>query len=207
MFELIQSTRRILRYAAALLIFSCASVMAQDRASAPADETDAKPTTMFPKGTWTSQFHAAYFHTVVDDEELSAAVASAGYYFDDRHVVRVEAVGYYFDVERPSPDAEDSLGTGLNLGLRYHFFERERFSAFIDGIAGFFYANKNFPEGGTHFNFNEQLGLGVTYRINENMHLISGCRYIHISNARIRGADENPSFDGLGGYLGVMFTF
>jgi hypothetical protein len=30
---------------------------------------------------------------------------------------------------------------------------------------------------------------------------------MHVSNAQIRGRDENPSFDGVGGYLGVMFTY
>jgi hypothetical protein len=203
--EFIRLTGRIAGYIAAIVMLSCAVASAQEPAQST--ETEEKRATMFPKGTWTSQFHAAYFHSIVDDEDVDAAVASVGYYFDDRHVFRVEAVGYYFDEEGPNPDAEDSLGSGLNVGLRYHFLEYKRVSLFIDGIAGLFYANRNFPEGGTHFNFNEQLGLGVTFRLGENTHLISGARFMHISNARIHGEDENPSYDALGGYIGVMFTF
>jgi hypothetical protein len=30
---------------------------------------------------------------------------------------------------------------------------------------------------------------------------------MHISNARIHGEDENPTFDGLGGYIGLLFTY
>lgn len=175
--------------------------------AAQADEPTTRPATMFPKGTWTSQFHGAYYHAFADDEEIVNAAASIGYYFDDKHVVRFELDGYRFDEEGGSGDAEDSLGTGFNLGLRYHFLEYERFSMFVDGIVGAQYSRRNFPEGGTHFNFNEQLGLGISYRLHDNLHLISGCRYMHISNARIRGEDENPGFDSLGGYFGVMFTF
>lgn len=181
--------------------------------AATAAEQDASnttpPATMFPKDMWTLELTTSYFHAIVDDEDIYNGVVAGGYYFDDKHAVRVEMLGYKMDLEddNNTGDADDSTAFGLNLGLRYHFFEYQRLSVFIDGIVGAFYGSRNFPEFGTHFNFNEQLGLGATFRIDDNAHLIGGCRFIHISNARIRGADENPGFDGLGGYFGVVFTY
>lgn len=162
---------------------------------------------MFPKGTRTMQFYGAYYHSIVDDEEIVNAVAALNYYFDERHAFRVEIVGYRNDVEGSSPDADDSVAGGVNVGLRYHFLEYQRFTMFFEGVAGMFYGSRNFPEGATHFNFNEQLGLGATFRLDEHAHLIAGARFMHISNARIRGEDENPGFDCLGGYFGLMFTY
>jgi hypothetical protein len=173
-----------------------------------AASTAERPATMFPKETWTLEFSTSYFHAIIDDEDIYNAVVGSSYYFDNKHAVRVELLGYKMYQENGgSPDADDSNAFGANLGLRYHFLEYERLSLFIDGIAGMFYGSRNFPKGGTHFNFNEQLGLGATFRLDDNAHLFGGCRFIHISNARIRGADENPGFDGLGGFFGVMFTY
>lgn len=191
-----------------VLLLACLAATARgaDDTSDSVDRAINAPS-MFAKGTWTTQFHGAYFHSVVDDEDIYNAVASAGYYFDHKHVFRVELLGYRLDQEGTGDDADDATGMGVNLGLRYHFLERERLSLFFEGIAGLFYGHRNFPEGGTHFNFNEQLGLGATLRMRDNLHLIGGVRFIHISNARIRGEDENPSFNGLGGFVGVMFTY
>jgi hypothetical protein len=172
----------------------------------PADAVLHAPT-MFPKGMWTLEFDAAYYHALADDEDIYSGYAGVGYFFDRKHEVRAEFLGQYMYEEGDSPDADDAAAFGANLGLRYHFYEYERLSLFIEGIAGFFYANRNFPQGGTHFNFNEQLGLGATFRLYDNAHVIGGVRYMHISNARIRGEDENPGFDGLGGFVGMLFTF
>jgi hypothetical protein len=175
--------------------------------TATAQTKPAEPESMFPKGTWTMEFYGNYVHSVGKGDSVTSSVAAGGYYFDDRHVVRLEAVGYFLDTDSDSRDADDSLGGGLNIGLRYQFFERGPWTLFFEGIAGMLYGGHNFPSGGTHFNFNEQLGLGATLRLDEHAHLIGGARYMHISNARIHGEDENPTFDGLGGYIGVLFTY
>jgi predicted porin len=162
---------------------------------------------MFPKGTWTVDLYASYNASVAKGESVSSGVAGVSYYFAERHAVRAEVVGHFLDNDGDSPDADDSWAPGANIGLRWHFHERDRLTLFIEGIAGLFYGQHNFPKGGTHFNFNEQFGLGATYRIDGNVHFLGGVRYMHISNARIRGADENPSYDGLGGYVGVLFNY
>jgi hypothetical protein len=162
---------------------------------------------MFAEGTWTLELYGTYFHSFHKDDDLGTAVAGGGYYFDDRHAVRAEVTGFYLNNEGDGPDADDTFAPGGNLGLRYHFYERDRLTLFFEGLVGFFYGFRNFPQGGTHFNFNEQVGLGATYRVGDNAHLVGGFRYMHVSNARIRGEDENPTFDGMGAFFGVTFTY
>jgi hypothetical protein len=169
---------------------------------------DAVPrASMFPKGTWTMEYYGGYIHSVSQDENVSSGVVAGGYYFGERHALRAEVVGSFLDNDGTTSDADDSVAGGLNLGLRFHFLEHEGLTLFFEGIAGMFYGARNFPEGGTHFNFNEQLGLGATIRLDEHAHFFGGARYMHISNARIHGEDENPSFDGVGGFIGMLFTY
>jgi hypothetical protein len=148
---------------------------------------------MFPKGTWTSQFYGAYYESVVEDEAIGSLVASGGYYFDDRHVFRVELVAHRLDDDEPGPDADTATATGGNLALRYHFLEHQRLSLFFEGLAGFFYGTRNFPAGGTHFNFNQQLGLGLTWRLRDNLHLIGGARYITSPTPRSAAKTKIPA--------------
>jgi hypothetical protein len=194
----------------ALLVLLLVGVIATQasNAQAAADDGAAAEATMFPKGTWTFEFYGNYFQSYQESDNLGSAVAAGGYYFGDRHAIRAEVVGYGLDNEEdPGPDCDDTFATGVNVGLRYHFYERDRTTLFVEGLAGLFYGLRNFPAGGTHFNFNEQLGVGATYRLQDNCHVMGGVRYMHISNAQIRGQDENPSFNGLGGFVGVLFRY
>ena len=68
-------------------------------------------------------------------------------------------------------------------------------------------ADHRVPPGGTNFNFIEEFGVGATYRLSDNCYFIGGVRYFHLSNAHLHGADENPSLNGMGYYVGLMWTF
>jgi hypothetical protein len=180
-------------------------LIAAPRASS-AEEPAEAPASMFPEGMWTLQLYGAYVPSYETDDKLASGTLGGSYYFGERHSVLFELAGYSFDPEG-SFDAEDSCGGGANLGLRFQFFELDRLTLFVEGLAVMQEITHNFTQGGTHFNFNTQAGLGATFRIAENIHLIGGCRYVHISNAQIHGKSRNPNFNGVGGYLGVMFTF
>jgi hypothetical protein len=193
---------------AVVLVLLVTGTLAGETASAEAPAAAAKAgASMFPKGTWTLDLYANHFASLAKGESVTSGVAGVSHYFAERHAIRAEMVGYFLDNDGDSPDADDAFAPGLNVGLRWHFLERERLTFFIEGIAGLFYGAHNFPQRGTHFNFNEQFGVGATYRIEGNVHLTGGVRYMHISNARIRGEDENPSFDGLGGFFGILFSY
>ena len=173
---------------------------------AEAQDTREASVSMFPKGLWTLQLNGAYLPSYETDDAASYGTIGGSYYFDERHSVLLELVGYSLDNEGDF-DADNAAAGGGNLGLRYQFLEHQRLSLFVEGLAGFLQAEHNFPPGGTHFNFALQAGLGATFRIADNVHLIGGARYLHISNAQIEGKSRNPNFNAIGGYLGVMFTF
>ncbi|CAA9419964.1 MAG: hypothetical protein AVDCRST_MAG64-2816 [uncultured Phycisphaerae bacterium] len=186
-------------------------VMLPDAAAAQAepragrDAADPEPASMFDKGTWTLELNAGSYDDVFEsDEKQHVATVGGGYFFADRHAFRIELTGWDLDAKDGN---DDTTALGGNLGLRFHFLEYERLSLFAEGAVGFYYANRKFPPGGTHFNFVSQGGLGATFRVYDNVHLYGAARYVHASNARIHGGDENPSVDAFGGYVGVLFTF
>ena len=50
-------------------------------------------------------------------------------------------------------------------------------------------------------------GPGLTYRLDDNTYLMGGARYFHVSNGNQFGRINNPSYDGVQYYVGVMFAF
>jgi hypothetical protein len=56
-------------------------------------------------------------------------------------------------------------------------------------------------------NFTPQLGIGFTYAFNDESQLMAGVRWQHISNADVKGRENNPGYDGAMFYLGMMFPF
>lgn len=196
-----------------VLFAAGAQAVAAEENAASTRSTESS-SSMFAKGTWTLDLTGAYYSSIeASDETIGDGAIAVEYYFDDRHAVRLEALGYALNNDGPPED--DAGAGGLNLGLRYHYLEYERLTLFVEGAIGFFYADQSFPVRtsgdhagyGTNFNFDEIVGLGGTYRLDEHTHLIAGARFMHISNAQIHGVDNNPSFNGVGGYLGVLFTF
>jgi predicted porin len=189
--------------AAVMFAVTVSLVPAASAQTLPAEEE--APASMFEKGTRTFELHGGMYDEIFEsDEDLGIGAIGAGYYFADRHCFRVELTGWDLNAKGGNPD---TTAVGGNLGLRFHFLEYERFTLFAEGVLGFYYADRKFPPGGTHFNFTQQGGLGATYRLHDNVHLYGAARYVHASNARIHGDDENPSVDALGGYVGVLFTF
>lgn len=171
--------------------------------SAPAARADEG--SVFQKGDWTVQVYGAYFDDVTpSDERIASGTAGVGYFFRDDWSINLELAGYDLDARN---GGDDAAGGAVNLALRWHFLQRGRFTLFLEGSAGLLYADRKFPPGGTHFNYPLQAGLGATFRLNENVHLLGAFRYLHISNANVHGIDENPSIDSLGGYVGVMFAW
>ena len=60
---------------------------------------------------------------------------------------------------------------------------------------------------GTRFNFVFQSGAGLTCHLRDNLYLIGGARYYHLSNANFDGDGQNPSINGVRAYVGLLFTF
>lgn len=122
----------------------------------------------------------------------------------------------YFIIENLSLDAElnglyidqrgsNALAGNVNLLFRWHFFSQETWSIYLDGGAGLFYASKRVPQDGTRFNFTPQAGGGVSFEIAQDLRMMLGVRWHHISNART--SSNNPGRDSVMGYVGVSLPF
>lgn len=163
----------------------------------------------FTKGEWALHLYPSYingeagFHG--DEIEALTSTVGVGYYFTDHWGLYADLNGYAFE-QRGLFDT-DAEGPGLSLLLRWHFLNRDRFSLFIDGGGGLAFLDEEFPAQGTHSNFTARVGLGATVQLTDDLHLIGGARYFHLSNAARNGMDENPSLDAVELYLGVLIEF
>ena len=155
----------------------------------------------FHKGAWTLELAGGYVKDVDrGGSSLVLGTAGMGYYIDNTLSLRLEAVGYSI-----SQDPDATWAGGLNLMARHHVLNGGDVSFFLDGGVGVIESGRRVPEGGTHFNFTPQFGLGLTYRLRERLHLIGGLRYFHLSNAQLQGRDRNPRLDAVEGYVGLMW--
>jgi hypothetical protein len=154
----------------------------------------------FPKGTLTIEGYATDAGGLDADANLASGAIGFGYFVLQNLSLGLEADGYH---ERVS--GEDAWGYGISGVLRHHLVRYEQSTLFADVTFGPIESTSPLPVGGTNFNFIFRTGLGVTYQLDEHLHLMSGIRYFHVSNARLEGAQRNPSINGAEGYIGLMW--
>ncbi len=160
----------------------------------------------FAQGTWTFQAYgsATLLH---NDGDLYLAHVGVGYHIWDDFSINLEGIGGIVnDIDDPR-GGDSTSAFGFDLLLRWHFWKGDDWSVYADGGVGMVWFESAFPHGGTHQNFTPQAGVGGTYRIADDLRLMGGVRWHHISNARKSGKNENPGYDGLMLYLGVAIPF
>ena len=159
--------------------------------------------TDFPAGTWSLELAPSYTTPIrFSEDHFYNFNIAGGYYLFDNFSINGELLGSYVN----QPD-EDAILGGVGFFLRWHVLNPQPWSIFIDAGGGLSYADPEVPEFGTHFNFTAKGGAGVSYRLQDNLHLLGGVRYFHLSNGDIHGRENNPSFDGIQIWAGLMWTF
>jgi len=157
----------------------------------------------FAQGSWSLSTYGSYTKNFTGEQaKMAGGTVGLGYYVWENVSLNAEVSGYY-----DQQSGQDSTISDLGILLRHHLICRGRFSFFADVGAGLSYANHPTPPGGTYFNFTEEAGLGATWQLSGDLHLIGGVRYFHLSNARIEGSSRNPSINATQGYVGLMWTF
>lgn len=157
----------------------------------------------FQKGTWALSFTGAYAHSFTESEaKIETGSVGVGYYLFDHVALNLEAAG--FSVQQPGPDSAISE---LDLLIRHHVWVVNRFSLFLDAGGGVSYATAPTPGYGTYYNYLAEAGIGATWRIKDNVHVMGGVRWLHFSNAALKGPEHNPSINATEGYVGLIFTF
>ncbi len=160
----------------------------------------------FTRDSWTLQLDGSYVSEQGGSNDIHGEQINAGasYYLLDRVAVVGELSGYHFNADNASYN--DAYGGGFDLLLRWHFLQIDRFTLYADAGAGAVQFDQRFPPEGTHFNFALRAGLGATYRLTDNLHLMGGSRFFHVSNADLEGSDHNPGLDSFEFYLGLMLA-
>jgi hypothetical protein len=158
----------------------------------------------FGKGSWTLQFSGMYAHELYPNDHVHPVVGtvSVGYFFNDQLSMNLE-LPYYYVFQK----GDDANAVGLNLLLREHFWKHDRWTLYAELEGGLFEADRRVPPAGTDFNFTGEFGLGATYHLCTNLHLMGGVRFFHLSNARLEGLHRNPDINSLAGYVGLMFVY
>jgi hypothetical protein len=158
---------------------------------------DAPP---FPKGLWTLDLTGSYAnHIRYSEDKLAGGTVGVNYYVLDNFSLGLHATGYA--VDQP---VDNGYGVGAEGWLRIHLLNIDRFTLYFDGGGGRGYFHPEEPAGGTNWNWTAKAGLGVGYRISDDAWLIGGARYFHISNGDQFGRENNPSFDAIQYYAGLM---
>jgi hypothetical protein len=133
-------------------------------------------------------------------EQMEFLTAGLNYYFANNWCIAFEFTG----VGAQQPEHDISAGGGDVL-LRTHLLNAQHFSIYGDVAVGMLEANHRIPPGGTDFNFTFQSGIGTAIHLNSRTDLFVGLRYYHLSNARQKGPDRNPSLNAIQTYAGLMF--
>jgi hypothetical protein len=186
-------------------LIACLTICCAAARSRAQDPGSATAPVLFPKGTWTIEATGAYAWEFYpqDHVDMASGVFGVGYYLRDNFAISLLAPVYWVRQR----DSDDAFMYGLNLSLRYHFYQHERFTLFGDLIGGLAQANHNVPPGGSYFNFTLQGGVGATFKIVDHVHLQGGVRIFHLSNAATHGISRNPDLNAVQGYAGFIFSF
>ncbi len=133
---------------------------------------------------------------------MGGVTVGVGYYVLQNLAIQLDVSGYGFNEGHVNGPA-----AGVTIGLRHHVLSVGKSSIFFDISFGEIWADHDLPVHGTHRNNTFEFGVGVSYPIGDNVYLIGGPRFFHLSNANDGGSDRNPSINAVQGVLGVMWKF
>ncbi len=99
---------------------------------------------------------------------------------------------------------------GLYGGWRYYFVAVNpnrtwRFEPYVDLLGGIYNSIRKMPTNGSVFSFSAEGGIGARTFVAPHFSLEAGVRVVHISDAHI--AQSNPSYNGVMGYVGLMYVW
>lgn len=122
------------------------------------------------------------------------------YFFVDNLSLVTEFNAIYFDQSR-----NDAVAANLNLTFRHHIIAEERWSFYADAGAGLLGSNERVPHNGSYFNFVPHAGVGLSFDVGNDLRLLTGARWHHISNANTYR--DNPGRDSILAYIELSVPF
>lgn len=101
----------------------------------------------------------------------------------------------------------DGYLVGITWGVRSRVLRRGRWSAFWEFDLGVSESDTYVPPGGTRFNYLALGGAGALIRVHREVQLLTGLRWVHVSNNSLAGRARNPDIEAVGPTLGVLIGF
>jgi len=170
--------------------------------TAPSTALAAPEPIVVPNGLWTFESYGSFATQPRVREQLYSGTFGIGYTFMADNSVTAEFTGMQGTQAGP-----DVVAGGFDLLLRNHLIVRKDWSLFIDFGAGGLEADRRIPTLGTDYNWWFKTGVGATVHLWDKTSLLTGVRYLHISNAHLEGPDRNPTANCTEGYLGLLYEF
>lgn len=96
---------------------------------------------------------------------------------------------------------------GTTFGLRGRIYRYRRASPFLEFEVGLSESDTSVPPRGTRFNYLVLGGAGVTIQLRPGVHLLTGLKWIHVSNNGLAGRDRNPDIEAVGPHASVLVRF
>jgi len=161
----------------------------------------------FEQGQWNIYAFAGAYTMSFDGhgEDFYLGGLAFEYFVIDDLSLGAEFLGYAV-----GQDGQDTSAFGFNLFTRYHFWKPCDWAAlYVEGAMGLFQGAESVPLEpleGSDFNFTLWAGLGGKIRVTDQVGVLLGVRYMHLSNGNTDGA-YNPGLDGVGGYGGLLIKF
>lgn len=169
------------------------------RAQTPAED-------LFASRAWHIEFQAhgaiETWNYNVSHENMVALTPGLTYGLGKGTVFVVQAPLYF--IEQRGPDA---LLLGMTWGVRSRFLKNQRWTAYWEFEVGISKSDAFTPPGGTRFNYLAVGGAGVTRRVARDAHLLTGLKWIHVSNNGLAGRRRNPDIEAVGPQVALLMRF
>jgi hypothetical protein len=161
---------------------------------------------LYEAGDWALQLYASHAYADDDPGEYTALRFGFSHYVARSIAFQVEAIVATADAQTYD-ETPGGAGPMFGIGglLRWTFKQGDGWAVHAEGGTSFVRFDDPFPSVATRSNFESQGGIGVSFRIRQNVHGICGARYVHVSNASQFGATRNPGFDAIQPYFGLTW--
>ncbi|HEY0874338.1 MAG TPA: acyloxyacyl hydrolase [Vicinamibacterales bacterium] len=135
-------------------------------------------------------------------ETMAGGVAGMSYGLKQGLALVVSAPLYYVDQR-----GTDAWLLGATWGVRWRVAGSGRVGLFVEAEVGVSRAESYTPPRGTRFNYLALGGAGLTMRVAPGTHLLTGLKWIHVSNSGFAGRDRNPDIEAVGPRIALLLRF
>lgn len=175
-------------------------------AATPNAQTPAPSDDPFADGAWHLELGSHYaietWNYNNNHEIMTGGIVGVSYGVKKGLALVLSAPLYYVDQR-----GTDAWLLGTTWGVRWRMLNIRRVGLFVEGEVGISRAETYTPPRGTRFNYLALGGAGVTMRVASGAHLLTGLKWIHVSNSGFAGRDRNPDIEAVGPRIALLLRF